>query len=69
VRPHRGGDQDRQGGNEVRGGPIAPHLDVLPCNDTIVDIWASNILRDDRNRVDARRSSAYYVAKGHNNRC
>ncbi len=49
--------------------PQRPHLDILPCNDMTVDIWASNILRDDRNRVDRRRSSTYYVAELQNNHC
>ena len=46
-----------------------PHLDILPCNDTIVDIWSSNISGDDRNRVDIHRLSTYYVAELHNNHC
>jgi len=48
-------------------GPIATLLDILPCNDTVVSIRTSHILRDDRNRVDTHRSSAYYVAELHNN--
>jgi len=36
-------------------GPIATLLDILPCNDTVVSIRTSHILRDDRNRVDTRR--------------
>jgi len=50
----------------VNLGPIGPLLDILPCNDTVVSIWTSHILRDDRNRVDTRRSSAYYVGELHN---
>ena len=40
----------------------SPHVEFLPCNDTAVNIWASLILRDDRNRVDTHRSSTYSVA-------
>ena len=50
--------------SDLRG----PHADILPCNDTIVDIWSSNILGNDRNRVDAPRSSAYYVTELYNRR-
>jgi len=39
------------------------HVDILACNDTIVDIWTSHILRDDRNRVDTHRSSTYHVTE------
>ena len=51
----------------MRVGPRGPHVDILLCNDTVVSIWTSNIPRDDRNRVDTRRSSTYYVAELHNN--
>jgi len=47
----------------VNLGLIGSLLDILPCNDMIVNIWASNIPRDDRNRVDTHRSSTYYVAE------
>ena len=49
--------------------PRGSHLDILPCNDTAVNIWASLILRDDRNRVDTRLSSTYHIAELHNNHC
>jgi len=35
----------------------------------IVDIWASNMSRDDRNRIARRCSWTYYVAELHNNHC
>ena len=46
-----------------------PYVDIFPCNDMIVNIWSSNILRGHRNRVDTHRSSTYYVAELHNNHC
>ena len=42
------------------------YLVIFPCNDMMVDIWSSNILRDAKNRVDACNSSAYHVAELHN---
>jgi len=53
----------------VNLGPIGPLLDILPCNDTAVNIWSSLILRDDRNRVDTPYSSPYYVAELYNDHC
>jgi len=51
----------------VNLGLIGSLLDILPCNDMDVSIWPSHILRDDRNTVDTRRSSTYYVSELHNN--
>jgi hypothetical protein len=45
------------------------HIDILPCNDTAVNIWAFKSLRDDRNGVDIRCLSTYYIAESHNNHC
>lgn len=53
----------------MRVGSRGPHVGIVPYNDTVVSIWTSNILRDDRNRVDTRRSSTYYVVELHNNHC
>jgi len=50
----------------VTVGSQRPRLVILPCNDTIVNIWASNILRDDRNRIDTHRSSTYPISGLHN---
>jgi hypothetical protein len=59
VRPHRGGDQDRQGGNEVSVEPRKPnsrgsHLDILPGNNVPGNIWKLKDLSDKRNGVDKR---------------
>jgi len=51
----------------VRVGSRGPHVGIVPYNDTVVSIWTSHIVRDDRNRVDTRHSSTYYVAELHNN--
>lgn len=46
-----------------------PHVDILRCNDTVVNIWASTTLRDDRNRVDLHLVPTYYVAGLETNHC
>ncbi len=45
---------------------VGYQLVIFPCNDTIVDIWSSNILGNDRNKADARRPSTYYLAELYN---
>ena len=49
--------------------PQRPHVDILPRNDTLFNIWAFTILRDDRHRVDTRCYSTYYVAESRNKHC
>jgi hypothetical protein len=54
---------------KVSVGSQRPHLVILSCNDGIINLWASTILRDDRNRVDTCHSSTYYIAGLRDNHC
>ena len=38
-------------------------------HDTIINIWASSILQDDRDRVDIHLCWTYYVAEVHHSHC
>jgi len=44
-------------------------LDILSCNNTVINIWSPTILQDSRNRVDPPHSLTYYIAELHNNHC
>lgn len=43
------------------------HVGILPCSNCLVNIGASKYLSNDRDRVDLRCLSMYYIAGLHDN--